>query len=358
MVPIRLESENDTVPESESFVPGFLPSAKPSEDKIRTEFVMGASKIEPVVQHHIQEAPFDVIYGDVAHEWTEQPENARSLNIVLMGTPNAGHLVNQLVKDHITAVSNKRNTTRDEVLGVATKGNAQLVIYDTPGINEPAVARRELQILATAALDRAKTADLGIVIVDSVKKISPAEEHLFAKVKQLSEENPVIKLILVLNKVDLCNPKKRLLFLAERIWKLAPFDRCFMISAMSGDGVEDLEKYLMEQAVPREWEYSSKVSSNQSSLDRVEEIIREKIYRRFYREIPYKVEMKNIGWTDTAKGFLRIDEALLVTHAAQQRLLQKNLPALTVYAKRDIEQVLKKEVRLFLQVLVRAPAAR
>jgi len=131
-----------------------------------------------------------------------------------------------------------------------------------------------------------------------------------------------------------------------------------MISAMSGDGVEDLEKYLMEQAVPREWEYSSKVSSNQSSLDRVEEIIREKIYRRFYREIPYKVEMKNIGWTDTAKGFLRIDEALLVTHAAQQRLLQKNLPALTVYAKRDIEQVLKKEVRLFLQVLVRAPAAR
>jgi len=330
------------------------PSGLEDDDASISSTVGKATKPVSSVSY-VTEAGPEVVYGDIAFEWVDQPENPRSLNVVIMGTPNAGksYLVNQLVKDKITAVSQKRNTTREEILGVATSGNTQLVIYDTPGINQPAVARNELGELSVAAWARMKTADLGLVLVDSVKKIGPAEMHLFSRIKKLLEQAPNIKLVLVLNKVDLCKPKHRLLYLAKNLWEMVPYERCFMISAKSGDGVDDLENWLLEQAVPREWEFGANVSSDQSALDRVEEVIREKIYRNLHREIPYHVTQQNMGWTEIKNGSLRIDQGLIVHTSSHQKILTNYLTTLGIAAKPDIEKILSKTVHLFFHVILK-----
>jgi GTP-binding protein Era len=99
---------------------------------------------------------------------------------------------------------------------------------------------------------------------------------------------------------------------------LPAFKEVFMISATENDGVVDVENYLYDNAVEREWEFDAETVTEQSTLQRVEEIIREKIYQRLHQEIPYRLEQKNIGWTELAGGALRIDQQLMVETPTQK----------------------------------------
>jgi GTP-binding protein Era len=122
-----------------------------------------------------------------------QPPNPHAANVVILGTPNAGKstLVNRLVGQKISAVSHKRNTTRTSVLGVATKDNRQLVLFDTPGVLPKLMSNKYQKELSTAAWDAAQGADVAIVIVDAVKRLTQAEFELFEKVRQRDRrQNP------------------------------------------------------------------------------------------------------------------------------------------------------------------------
>lgn len=289
-----------------------------------------------------------------------QPTDPHLANVVILGTPNAGKstLVNQLVGQKISAVSHKRNTTRTSVLGVACQDNRQLVIFDTPGVLPKLLSNKYQKELSIAAWDSAQGADLAVVIVDAVRKIGPAEYELFEKAKQLAEGNPDMKLMLVINKMDLCKPASRATTLASLIQGFAPFHRTFYTSFENQKGVADLFQAMYAQARPGDWEYPRDLRTDQSPIELVNEIIREKIFHRVHQEIPYRVKITNTGWTPIGHDgtAMRVD-VLLEVDTQQQKLILtgKNgsmLRYITQRALPEVQALLGKTVWLFLKCSV------
>jgi GTP-binding protein Era len=286
-----------------------------------------------------------------------QPADPRSANVVILGTPNAGKstLVNRLVRSKISAVSHKRNTTRTSVLGVATRNNRQLVLFDTPGVLPKLLSNKYQKELSTAAWDSAEGADVAVLIVDAVKKIGPAELELFEKAKRLAESNPDVQLVLLMNKMDLCKPSSRGRALAEQLQTLAPFARTLFTSVLRDKGVKELEDLLYNSCVEREWEYASGSVTDQSASERVIELVREKIFHRVHQEIPYRVAITNRGWTELSDGSLRIDLQLAVDTRHQKLILvgkgDTTLGFIKQRALPEIEQLLQRKVHLFLKCI-------
>jgi GTP-binding protein Era len=256
----------------------------------------------------------------------------------------------------VTAVSPKRNTTRRQTIGVATEANTQVTLFDTPGINEIHEAKRYQRDLATAAWDAVADADLALVVMDAAKHMAGPELFLLHKCKQVAEMNPNMKWALVLNKVDLVEPKDSLITYLNRTLALMPFDDCFMISAVTGDGVADIENYLFNTAVPREWEHDSETRTDVSDIEHATEIIREVIYNRMNKEIPYAVQQQNVGWELLRNGDIRIDQRVIVRRQAHKEILVgmngKTLRSITQTAAMNLENAFARKVHLYLRVNV------
>lgn len=281
-----------------------------------------------------------------------QPEDPHALNIVILGTPNAGKstLVNRLVGQKISAVSHKRNTTRTSVLGVASRDNRQIVLFDTPGVLPSSQANKYQREISTAAWDAASGADMAIVIIDVVKHLSEAEYELLKKARSLLAAEPDMKLILLLNKMDLCKPKKKAENVANILNSLAPFQQTFMCSLIKEKGVTEFEEFLYASSVPREWDYPVSQRTDQSRVELVNEIIREKVFLRVHEEIPYRVEVRNTGWTVLRDGHVRIDVTLQVETKHQKSILVGILNQIKSRALPEIQQLLNTTVWLFLKV--------
>lgn len=292
-----------------------------------------------------------------------QPPDPHLANMVILGTPNAGKstLVNHLVGQKISAVSHKRNTTRSSVLGVASRENKQLVIFDTPGVLPKLLSNKYQKDLTVAAWDSAQGADVAVVIVDSVRKLGPAEYELFEKAKQLKEQNQGMVMMLVVNKMDLCKPPSKATKLAQLIRQFAPFtdDQTYFTSFEGNKkGVEQLVQAMYSHARPAEWEYPLTTRTDQSPLELVNELIREKIFHRVHQEIPYRVKITNTGWTEIGEEgkAVRIDVLLEVETQQQKVILTgKNgsmLRYITQRALPEVQALVGKTVWLFLKCSV------
>lgn len=298
---------------------------------------------------------------DMLHQQASivQPHDPHAANIVILGTPNAGKstLVNRLVGQKISAVSHKKHTTFTSVLGVATKENRQLVLFDTPGVLPKAEAKKFVKELTTAAWNAALGCDVAVVIVDVVKRLSDAEFELFERAKNLVESSPSMRLILVLNKMDLAKPAARAHAVAEKLQTLAPFSHTFYMSLEKDKGVNKLADFLYGSCLPREWEHASNAATDLSLPARVNEIIREKIFHRVHQEIPYRVVVSNEGWTVLPDGTTRIDVALMVDTKNQKKILAgpggSMLTFITHRALPEVQALVGPKVVLFLKVYSR-----
>src|SRR5690349_4997991 len=162
--------------------------------------------------------------------------------IALIGAPNAGKstLTNALVGSKVSIVSRKVQTTRALVRGIAMAGDAQLVLMDTPGIFAP--RRRLDRAMVTTAWGGAHDADLVVLLVDAKKGIDEEAEAILGKLGEIARPT-----LLVLNKVDLVD-KPALLKLTQTLNESAKFDASFMVSALTGDGVDALKAWLAGHA--------------------------------------------------------------------------------------------------------------
>src|ERR1700674_3003717 len=160
--------------------------------------------------------------------------------VALIGAPNVGKstLVNALVGSKVTTVSRKVQTTRALIRGIVIENHAQIILVDTPGIFLP--KRRLDRAMVSTAWSGAHDADLVCVLLDAREGINEEAEAILAKVASVHHEK-----ILVLNKIDLV-PREKLLALAKAANHRIGFARTFMVSALSGDGVEDLRRTLAE----------------------------------------------------------------------------------------------------------------
>lgn len=284
--------------------------------------------------------------------------------IAIIGAPNAGKstLVNQIVGAKISIVTHKVQTTRFQVRGVALRGDTQLVLIDTPGIFRP--RRRLDRAMVKSAWAGAADADAAVHVVDApayVRAIegapSPADAKAFDDVQAIIAglQANGRKIFLALNKIDGMR-RDGLLAAAAALDKTAAYDRVFMISAATGDGVEDLVAALVEKAPQGPWLYDADDITDLPLRVLAAEITREKVFLRLHDEIPYEAMVETERWQDRKDGSVRIEQTILVARDGHRAIaLGKNgqtLKAIGQAAREAIGDAIGKPVHLFLHVKV------
>lgn len=282
---------------------------------------------------------------------SEQPAATHSGFVALIGAPNAGKstLINQLVGTKVAIVTHKVQTTRALVRGIATHDNAQIVFVDTPGIFKP--RRRLDKAMVKTAWGGAKDADLILVLVDAERGIRGDAEMLLDSLKNVEQPK-----ILVLNKVDRVQ-RDALLALSAAANERVPFERTFMVSALTGSGCKDLLDFLAERLPEGPWYYPEDQVSDQPMRQLAAEITREKLFLRLHQELPYSSHVETEKWEEKPDGSVRIEQVIYVERDSQKAIVLgekgATIKAIGSAARKEIAEILEQKAHLFLFVKVR-----
>jgi GTP-binding protein Era len=278
-------------------------------------------------------------------------ERRRCGFIAVIGAPNAGKstLINALVGTKVAIVSHKVQTTRSIVRGIAIKGPAEIVFVDTPGIFAP--RRRLDRAMVETAWGGAKDADVVALLVDSAKGIGEETAAILAKLAELPQPK-----VLILTKIDLVK-REALLALAGSANRALPFDRTFMISAATGDGLTDLLEYFAAAVPDGPWLYPGDEVSDVPLRSLAAEITREKLLERVHQEVPYQATVETDTWTDQKDGSARVEQTIYVARESQKKIVigagGATIKAISMAARTDIAEAAEKPIHLFLFVKVR-----
>jgi GTP-binding protein Era len=181
-------------------------------------------------------------------------------------------------------------TTRALIRGIVIDNNAQIILVDTPGIFLP--KRRLDRAMVSTAWSGAHDADLVCVLLDAREGIDEEAEAILSKVATVNHPK-----ILVINKVDIVS-KEKLLKLAQAANERSKFAETFMVSAMTGDGVDDLRHTLAAMVPPGPYHYPEDQMSDAPMRHLAAEITREKIFRQLHQELPYQSTVETDSWTE------------------------------------------------------------
>ncbi len=271
--------------------------------------------------------------------------------IALIGAPNAGKstLINALVGSKVAIVTPKVQTTRTLLRGIAMEGPAQLVFIDTPGIFAP--RRRLDRAMVTTAWTGAHDADVVAVLIDAKSGLDDEAEAILKKLGEVRQPK-----VLILNKVDLVE-KAKLLALAQAANERGKFDATFMISALSGNGVADVRKWLAEHVPAGPWHYPEDEVSDAPLRQLAAEITREKLYLKLHQELPYQSTVETESWTERKDGSVRIEQTIYVERDSQKKIVLgkagQSIKAIGEASRRELAEIIEKKVHLFLFVKVR-----
>ncbi|MEH6526371.1 MAG: GTPase Era [Sneathiella sp.] len=271
--------------------------------------------------------------------------------VALVGAPNAGKstLLNQLVGAKIAIVTPKVQTTRARVTAIAIEGQSQLIFVDTPGIFKP--TRRLEKAMVDAAWGGAQDADKIVLIVDAIKGISSDVERIIAGLKKSGRRAHVI-----LNKIDALK-RDTLLGLAQKLSEEDVFDEVFMISALKGDGVDDLRAALAVQMPDGPWLYPEDQLALAPMRQLAAEITREKLFLRMNQELPYALTVETESWEERKDGSVKIQQVIYVSRTNYKPMVLgkggQTIKKIGAMAREDLEEMLERRVHLFLFVKVR-----
>jgi GTPase len=281
---------------------------------------------------------------------TEVPQR-RCGFVAVIGAPNVGKstLVNTLVGSKVTIVSPKVQTTRSTVRGIAIAGDSQLIFVDTPGIFAP--RRRLDRAMVATAWSGAHDADIVALLIDARRGLDDEAATIAARLDTAAGAK-----IVVVNKIDLV-AKPALLAIVEEANARAKFAATFMISALSGDGVDALTRWLAAHVPTGPWHYPPDQISDAPLRALAAEITREKIYLRLHQELPYRSTVATDSWKELRDGSVRIEQTIYVERESQRKIaLGKDgqaIKAIGAAARKEIAALIEKPVHLFLFVKVR-----
>jgi GTP-binding protein Era len=272
--------------------------------------------------------------------------------IALIGAPNAGKstLLNALVGAKVAIVSPKPQTTRMRVLGIALEGRSQLIYVDTPGIFQP--RRRLDRAMVSAAWSGAGDADIVALLVDaSLDRISADSRAI---VQRLADtKRPAM---LILNKIDDTDPP-RLLALTAELNAAFAFTDTFMISAKTGDGLDDLRRVFASRVRVSPWLYPEDQLSDLPTRLLAAEITREQLYLQLGQELPYSSTVEHEKWEEREDGSALIHQVILVERPGQKAIVigkgGAKIKAIGEAARKELTEALDRPVHLMLHVKVR-----
>jgi len=283
----------------------------------------------------------------------------------VIGAPNAGKstLVNRMVGSKVSIVTQKVQTTRFPVRGVAMAGASQIVLVDTPGIFTP--RRRLDRAMVRSAWSGAEDADCVVHLIDANAELAVSAGASKAADRRAVDDVETIveglkgagrKAILAINKIDLVK-RDQLLGLSQRLFDTGVYDEAFMISAHNGSGVEDLKTRLAALMPEGHWLYPEDQTADLPARLLAAEITREKIYLRVHEELPYAAAVETTAFTEAKGGAVRIEQNIYVERESQRPIVLgkggQTLKWIGENARKDLTEILDRPVHLFLHVKVR-----
>ena len=289
----------------------------------------------------------------MADKSSEQSEGniTRAGFVSLIGAPNAGKstITNNFAGSKVSIVSPKAQTTRTIVKGIGIYNKTQIIFLDTPGIFKP--KRRLDRAMVASAWGGLKDADIVVLVVDAKRGF---DDETKAIVEKLNQDK--IEAVLVLNKVDLIR-KENLLSLSAALNQTGKFKETFMISALTGENIDDFYRYLADNLPESPWYYPEDQMSDMPLKLLAAEVVREKLFLYLRQELPYSLTVEPELWLRRDDGSVRAEMTIYVERDNQKIIVLGKggsmIKKIGQAARRELEEMLEDRIHLFLFVKVR-----
>ena len=271
--------------------------------------------------------------------------------VAVLGAPNVGKstLVNRLVGAKVAIVSPRVQTTRSRLRGIRVLDEVQIVFVDTPGIFE--ARRRFERAMVHAAWSGAGDADAILLLIDARRGMTGETRAIVDRLRETGREA-----LVALNKIDLV-PRARLLPLAAEVEGTGLAAEIFMVSALAGDGVDDLLAVLKARMPRGPWLYPEDQLTDISERLLAAEITREQLFLQLRQELPYAVAVETEGWTSARGGAARVEQVIYVQRETHKGIVLgkggRRIKAIGTAARAELAQILGRPIDLKLFVKVR-----
>lgn len=276
-------------------------------------------------------------------------QNYKSGFVTLVGRPNVGKstLVNNIVGEKVSIVSDKIQTTRNRIHGILTEEDAQVVFVDTPGVHKP---KHELgDTMVDTSLQTLRDVDLVLFVINAEEGFGRGDEFIIDKLKAID-----IPIFLVINKIDLVHPDELLPLIASYNEKL-DFAETIPVSALNSNNVDTLRTVIKSYLPEGPQFYHEDDKTDRSLQFQMGEIIREKVLIHTEEEVPHSVHVL-VESVEEKKNSTHI-HALIITERPSQKgiLIGKRgsmLKQIGIDARKELEAHLQTKVNLQLWVKV------
>lgn len=271
--------------------------------------------------------------------------------VALLGAPNAGKstITNHFVGSKVSIVSPKAQTTRTTIKGIGIWKNTQIIFLDTPGIFQP--KRRLDRAMVASAWNGVGDADIVALVVDAKRGFDDETRAIINSLKIKSQ-----KPVLVLNKIDLVTHEK-LLCLTSELNQDIDFAETFMVSALTGDGLDDFYDYLAQQLPTSPWYYPEEQMSDLPLKFLAAEVVREKLFLFLRQELPYALTVEPELWERRDDDSVRAEMTIYVERDGQKQIILGRggamIKKIGQAARLELEDLLETRIHLFLFVKVR-----
>lgn len=271
--------------------------------------------------------------------------------VTIIGRPNVGKstLLNYLMGQKLTIVSNKPQTTRNNIHTILTGKDYQIIFVDTPGIHKP---RHKLgEYMVKIAKDAMKNVDLILFLTNPDDEIGRGDSMILEELKGI--DKPVF---LVLNKVDE-NTTERVAKSLQQYGEAFNFKEIVPISALKGKNVDTLLKLIEENLPEGPQYYPEDMVADVQEKFVVSEIIREKALRLLKEEVPHGIAVEIVTMKPDEKGVLNLEVNLLCEKDSHKGIIigkeGSMLSKITQYSREDIQKLIGGKVKLNIWVKVR-----
>lgn len=282
--------------------------------------------------------------------------NTKSAFIAIVGRPNVGKssLLNRLVGQKVAIVSDKPQTTRTRIMGVLTEGETQLVFLDTPGNHRPRTRLGDFMVRSIT--EAVSGVDAAALVVEPTTQIRDEERQL---IEQFARQK--LPVVLIINKIDTLTDKAKLLPCIEAWKQVYAFETILPVSAMTGDGVDELKNVLFGYAFEAPHFFEDDMVSDQPEKVLVSEIIREKMLLLLQQEVPHgiAVVVESMEEDVTARGtdILDIDVCIYCERESHKGMVIGKrgamLKEIAMQARQELEELLSTKVNLQCWVKVK-----
>lgn len=270
--------------------------------------------------------------------------------VTLIGRPNVGKstLLNHIVGQKITIISDKAQTTRNKIQGIYTTDTEQIVFIDTPGIHKP--KHRLGKFMVDSAVGTIGGVDVVLFLINVTEKIGPGDRFIMDKLQSI--QTPVF---LVLNQIDQISPDELPDIIASYTSE-GNFAEVIPISALQGNNVSELLNHIVSYLPGGPQFYPDEQVSDHPEYFIVSELIREKVLHLTREEIPHSVAVVTEQIDRDTDGKVQVNAMIIVERKSQKGIIigkgGKMIKDIGIRARKDIERLLGDDIHLELWVKV------